>query len=340
VKGKWLLIAAAGVLLAIAGGALSVLRRDKSTTAAAPNPVAPEAAELILPGKIQAHNTVAVEAPVDGTIEQLLVEPGTEVYEGQLLARIKNTGLENARDRAQAELDRAQSRVTRLETAITSARLEASRAAADATRARTDADRAQKTFLREQTLHREGATPRLKFEKAERENLEAQKESSALEAVAKLAEERIGELVKELDSARITLDEKIQALDEAKTELAASDVHSPVDGLLVARRAEAGQEVTRELKDLFQIAVEWNQLEVLVEPEPRNLERIHEGQEAVIQIAELPDEGLTGRVRQIKDGQVTVEFVSPTSSIRPGLTAQVRISLAPVPPSTPVEPRQ
>jgi multidrug resistance efflux pump len=85
--------------------------------------------------------------------------------------------------------------------------------------------------------------------------------------------------------------------------------------------------VNQDLKDLFQIAVELSSLEVVVEPEPPVLERIRPGQEAVIQVAEIPGEGLPGKVREIKSGQVVVEFVSPSPAVQPGLTAQVRIKL-------------
>jgi hypothetical protein len=64
-----------------------------------------------------------------------------------------------------------------------------------------------------------------------------------------------------------------------------------------------------------------------VEPPPPQLQRIHAGQRAAIHIAEVPDQPISGAVREVKGSQVVVEFISPTPLIKPGLTAQVTIKL-------------
>ena len=80
------------------------------------------------------------------------------------------------------------------------------------------------------------------------------------------------------------------------------------------------------MEDLFQIAVDLSELDVILEPEPRVLERIRPGQEAVVQIAELLS-GIPGKVREIKESRVFVEFTSPDPAVKPGMTVQVRIKL-------------
>ena len=91
--------------------------------------------------------------------------------------------------------------------------------------------------------------------------------------------------------------------------------------------ARPGELVDRTAGDLFQIAVALTAMQVIVEPQPPVLARIHPGQSAAIVMAEAPNGAIGGSVREIRDGQVVIDFVSPTPAIRPGLTAQVRIKL-------------
>src|SRR6202049_4552164 len=119
----------------------------------------PAAAEVQLSGKIRAQSVISVAPPVDGTVGALFADVGQDVFEGQLLARITNEGLETGQQMAQKILDNAQSRVNTLEGEIVSARLEVSRARADADRARTEYDRLDQAFRRQQMLLAEGATP-------------------------------------------------------------------------------------------------------------------------------------------------------------------------------------
>jgi len=328
-RGKWLLFAGTLVLLAIAAGALSLLRRTPSKPAP-PAPAAPAVfagAEVALAGKIRAQHIVPVGVPVDGTLEFLGPEPGQEVYEGELLARVKNQGLEAAQQLAQAQAERAQTRVDSLNSALIASRLETSRARSDASRTQDELDRAEKAYRRQQMLQREGAARRLEFEKAQKDFQLAEAHYRALDEMARLAEQRTDSLRKELDNARRLLEDKQRELEEAGQDLAGEQIRSPVDGVVIARSGQLGEEVARSLKDLFQIATDLSVMEAVVEPEPSVLARLRPGQEALIVMAELPGEGIPGTVREVRAGETVVEFTSPSPAVRPGLSAQVRIKL-------------
>src|SRR5207237_8857641 len=134
-----------------------------------------------------------------GTIGAFFADVGQEVFEGQLLARITNEGLETGQEIAHRAVEQAQSRVNTLESDIVSARLEASRARADASRARGEYDRLEKAYRRQQMLFTEGATPKLAYDKSSREFDLAQSEFRTLEQVAANAEARVAELVRNRD---------------------------------------------------------------------------------------------------------------------------------------------
>lgn len=328
-RGKWPLAVGLVVLLAIVAGFVSLARSRRQipqkASASQAHPAAP-LSEITLQGKLQAKSVVNIPAPVEGVVDRMLVDVGDSVYEGQLLASIKASKLEAADQTAEADAAKAQARVADLESALIAARLEASRARADATRSKSDFERAEKNYLHQQMLVREGATPRLVFEKAEKEYNSLRADSESLEQIARTAEDRVSAITKELEGARTIAQAKVQDADEAKAELGAGEVHSTVNGLVVGRRGKAGDPVDRSMADLFQIATNLSSMEVLLTPDFTILPNIKSGQPALVEIAEAAG-GIMGTVREVKAGQVFVDFTSPSPAVKPGLTAQVKIKL-------------
>ncbi|MGH9627088.1 MAG: HlyD family secretion protein [Bryobacteraceae bacterium] len=329
-KGKWVLLSLSAILLAVAAGAIGLLRQDRQQKEApqqkAPEKVVQDLQEVSLSGRIQAQNVVPVAAPVEGTLEAFFADVGDGVYQGQLLARIRSSALTSQHEAATREAEDSQSRMTNLEGIFSATRLEASRARADATRARSEKDRTARIYERQKMLYGEGATPRLTYEKAEREYKTAELESNTLESLAQAAESRLAGLQIELDNARKRSEEMNRQLEDSATQLAAGEIHSPVDGLITARRGLPGDIVNPAMADLFKIAMDLSSLEVVLEPDPAVLARIRPDQPAMVLVAEDP-EGFAGRVKSVENGQVIVEFKSPNPAVRPGLSAQVKIRL-------------
>ena len=193
-----------GALTVLAVGALLYFRGRQHpvphatfTAAAAPQP-----AELNLQGKIRPQHVVGVVAPVPGLIESFLVEPGADVYTGQVLARIGAQGLSSAREVAQSDLERAQETAAKAEATANAARLELSRADADAQRSQMSLQRAEKTLNRQQTLFREGATPRLTFEKAQSDFEAATKDYEIVSLTVRTAQESVQSMAAEAAGAK------------------------------------------------------------------------------------------------------------------------------------------
>ena len=86
----------------------------------------------------------------------------------------------------------------------------------------------------------------------------------------------------------------------------------------MGRQGEAGKPSRDYGDQLFQIATDLFTLEVVADPKPEDLKRIHPGQQALVLALDLHSAGMTGVVKEIKDSQVIVEFASATPSIKPG----------------------
>lgn len=330
-RGKWALGGGIVILLAILAGAISVWRRQPKPAPPPPKqeaPAGPAAGELIsLTGKIEAREVVGVQAPSDGTIEEYLVSVGEEVFEGQLLARIRNPSLTLEQQKAKESADSAQERVNVLESQMLAARLESSRAQAEVARVRDDYARLERQSARQQLLHSQGATPRLVYEKAMKEFETARLEFESAQSRAKVAESRVATLTTDIESARKQRDEKAGILEEVETDLQATQVHAPVDGIVLSRKGDAGAEVQLGEERLFEIGTSLGQLQVVIEPEPPILAKLQPGLAADVILAESINEPLHAEITRIEQGRVYVLFGSPDPAIRPGLTAQVRLKL-------------
>lgn len=336
-RDRWFLLLAALVLLGIIGGGVYAWRRQIAAKAAAAAAAAKAAAEteqqyasgaeVSFAGTVLARNILAIPAPIDGTVESVEVEVGSAVEQDQPLARIKNEALATAHEAAKLDVESATSRVETLESSLIAAKLEASRSAGDAERARGDADRLARAARHEELLFREGATARLKFEKAQKDAATAASESEALRSAAEQAAEKVTKLTADLEAAKKMVEDKAGALDGAQSEIDAAGVTAPVDGVVISVKAKPGDQVTMQGADLFQIAVAADELAVNVEPTPQIAGKLKDGLPALVNLLELQIDGVPGELKRDDKGQWRVEFKAPDPNVKPGLNAVVRVKL-------------
>jgi multidrug resistance efflux pump len=328
-RARWWIVTV--IAVAAVGGVLALRRK--------PAPVAParQAAKVVeespgvftVQGKIRPQHVIGVSSPVEGFIEALLADPGQDVYEGQVLARIGAQGLESNREGAQNALERAQEQVGRTDAALASAKLELSRAEADAARSRLNLERVEKVFSRQQTLFREGATPRLTYERAAADYEAARRDYDIMDEAVRTGRERVQSAQKDSDNARKAAADKRDALEEAQDNVAASEVRSPADGYVVARGGEVGKTAQEVGDKLFTIATDLFALEAVVDLKPEYMKRLIAGMPATVNVLDLDNASFQGTVKSVDDkaNQVVVEFGSANPNVKPGMVADVRFKV-------------
>jgi len=96
-RGKWIPVTVGFVLFGLAVGVVVWRGRrhpvPPPTAAATAAAIAVAQNEVTLQGKIRPRHITGVGASVPGFIEAFLAEPGQDVYEGQVLARVGAQGL-------------------------------------------------------------------------------------------------------------------------------------------------------------------------------------------------------------------------------------------------------
>jgi HlyD family secretion protein len=249
-------------------------------------------------GNLEPTNQVDVGTEVSGTIETVEADYNDTVRQGQVLARLDTTLLE-----AQVNQSRA---------AVESARANLLQARANVEEAASELER----FARVRELSG-GKIPSLQdFEAAEA----ALKRAAAAEA---MAEASIAQA-----EAKLRID---------TTNLEKATIHSPINGVVLARSVEPGQTVAASLQApvLFTLAEDLTQMELHVDVDEADVGKVTEGQEASFTVDAYPERTFPAHITQVRYGSRITEGVVtyPTVltvdntdlSLRPGMTATADI---------------
>jgi HlyD family secretion protein len=131
-----------------------------------------------------------------------------------------------------------------------------------------------------------------------------------------------------LKSAQVTL-------ERARQNLAYTNIYAPIDGVVVERDVDVGQTVAASLSapQLFLIANDLSQMQILASVDESDIGAIHEGQSARFTVQAYPNETFTGSVKQVRLQSKTTENVvnytvvvsvsNASGKLLPGMTATI-----------------
>lgn len=264
-----------------------------------------EMRELIeLQGKVELDKSEKVYSKLAGTIQELAVDEGDTVKEGDVLAQIDATDINYAMKRAEAELKAAQSNTRGLQKSVkpeqvgmAEAQLEQAKAALKA--AEKDYDYNKSNLENAKLLYQNGAATQQELKNAE--VLAAQAES-ALES----AKQNVGLQQYNLDilrqgasgeaiSASAANEEAIRVqIDELKNNAGKTGIYSPIAGTVLSKNVEKGQSVQpgELLYEIGDYASAYIRADVLVD----DIAKVKIGQRVIIKGDVVKDQELYGEV--------------------------------------------
>ena len=264
---------------------------------------------------------------ITSTIKQFLVQRGSRVHKGQLLAVLENADLSAASEQSKGELEQAQAGYTT--TTGSSLPQQIQKAELDASAATAAFDAQKKVYESRQELFREGALPRRDLDSADVALAQARTES---EMTQKQLDDlkRIGER-ESLKSASGQLSAAHGKYLGASAQLSYSEIRSPMDGVVTDRPQYEGELATANqplltVMDISRLIAKAH----IAQSEAAGLKV---GNPAQLQVAGL-SEPIEGRVNLVSPAldpgsttiEVWVESNKPNEALKPGMTVQIRIT--------------
>ncbi len=140
--------------------------------------------------------------------------------------------------------------------------------------------------------------------------------------------------------ARASLEQATAGMNQAQVNLSYTEIHSPIDGVVISRNVDVGQTVAASLQApiLFTIAEDLKKMEVHTSVAEGDVGRLTPGMAATFTVDAFPGERFHGTVKQIRNAPQTLQNVVTYDAVvdvnndalrlRPGMTATVTIVYA------------
>ena len=302
-------------------------------------------------GSCNAVVTVQVGSQVSGNILALYADYNTRVKQGQLVARIdpaifqaRVDQLKAALANTQAAVVTARATVKKTESDIANAEANTAAQKANVVRAQSAVDDAKLKNARRVELVKQGIiaeedadTALATYDQAVA-NLDATNAAvvaaqSAVEAAK--AQREVTET--QFAGAQTQVEAANASLEQAQLDLAHTEIHAPVDGIVVARNMDVGQTVAASFQapTIFLIAQDLTKMQVDTNVDESDMGPIRVAQRADFTVDAYPGANFPGVVSQIRQSpikvqnvvtyDVVVEVANPDLKLFPGMTANVKI---------------
>src|SRR6266851_6910827 len=264
---------------------------------------------------------------ITSTIGKFLVQRGSRVKKGQLLAILENKDLAAAAEQSKGELEQAEAGYTSTVGAGLPQQLQ--KAELDAAAAKAAFDAQQKVYDRRKELFQQGALPRRELDLAEVALLQARSQNE--QAQKQLADlRRVGQ-EQGLKAAQGTRESAQGRMLAAQAQLSYSEIRSPIDGVVTDRPLYEG-----DLANANQpILIVMNTSRLIAKAHvPQSLAAVLKaGNPAELKISGL-DEPLKGHVSLVSPAldpgsttvEIWVEASKPDPALKPGMSVELSMT--------------
>ena len=282
---------------------------------------------------------------ISGRIVSLSVEEGDWVEKGKVLAKLEDEDLRQRLDLARATLMSAQARLSKL---LAGSRPEEIREAeAILQQAQFDLENKQTQYERMKALFEKHVIPKEILDNAETGYKIAK--ASLQKAMENYQLVKEGPRKEDIEDARAQVDQARASVKLNETQLSYSTLYSPISGVVLVKSGEIGEVVNPGTSILTLADIENVWLKAYI-PETE-LSRVKWGQEVIVTTDLRPQKIYKGKIsfissqaeftpKQIQTEKervtlvyrIKIDIPNPDRELKPGMPADGRILLAPMPP--------
>jgi RND family efflux transporter MFP subunit len=300
------------------------------------------------PGQLVAVETTPIHAKIDGYVQTVSVDIGSEIKKGQILAELSvpevEADLQEKRAAVvQAEARRAQAEaaVEVAQAAVTSAEARVAEVQAGIKRADADWTRWQQEYRRVEQLFQERAQTGTLLDETRNKRQAAEASRDEVRARVKSAEAALSESRSALDKARADVVAATASIEVARAEVRHADamlrytrIEAPYDGIVTRRNVDTGH-LTKPGSDgdpLF-IVARTDIMTITVDiPETYSTD-VNPGNLALIKLPAMRGRTVEGRVTRTawsldaktRTIRAEIDIPNPGGKLRPGLYAYVTV---------------
>jgi multidrug efflux pump subunit AcrA (membrane-fusion protein) len=327
-KGSMLLATIAGALLIAAGcGGQEKEKEPEVSVQTTPAEQAPIAQSVSAEVVIFPLEQATIAPKITSTVKKFLVQRGTRVKKGQLLAELENADLSASAEASKGDYEQAEANYVM--TVGMTLPQQIQKAELDAQAAKAGYEAQQKIYESRKELLQQGAIARRDVDAAEVALAQARSQSEQAERqVADMR--RLGKEA-QLKSAQGTKESAEGKYRSATAQLSYSQIKSPIDGVVTDRPLYEGDLATANQPILT--VMNLSRLIGKAHIPQAEAAQLKVGNPAELKIAGL-DEPVTGRVSLVSPAldpgsttvEVWVEARKPNPALRPGMTVPVSMT--------------
>lgn len=315
------------------------------TTAVDPNTPVLTAGGYIIP-----RNKIEVSSKIIARVDEIYVDRGSQVKAGDVMIKLEDHDLKAQASQAEATLAAAKARLSELLAGSRPEEIAAAQAAVNA--AQATLRNAAADLKRIESLDADEIISRQAIDKAREQFGVAQANLDSARKQYELVKK--GPRQETIDSARAQVAQSEAALAYARTQLDYTVIRAPITGTVLEKLAKKGELVsfqnfggTRGAKTSVVSMADLSDLQVEIDVNESDLNKVHMAQPTEIRMDSLPDVVLKGAVdeiapeadRQKGTVQVKVRIDNPPPAIHTEVnarvtfleSAQARASAAPTP---------
>ncbi|MBO2520791.1 MAG: hypothetical protein CW345_03145 [Firmicutes bacterium] len=280
-------------------------------------------------GILSANQEIRLSPKVSGRVAAVAADVGDTVSRGQLLLSLEKDELEINVAQAEAALMAARANLERVKAGARPEEIEQVRA--QVAQAEANLEQARSNLARLRALYEAGAVTQAQLEQAQSQFDVAQAAYTAAANQLELVLQGAREEDRQAAEAQVLQAEA--ALRLAKLQLSQADLTSPLDGV-VADRLVNPNDIIGAGQPAFRI-VQIDPVVVRVEVGDRDIIRVRPGARAELTLDAFPFQSFSGTVTAVEAVAnpqsrlfgIRIEVPNPDGTLKPGMSARVRIAV-------------
>jgi RND family efflux transporter MFP subunit len=299
---------------------------------------APAVSELLLPGNTQAITEASIYARSNGYVRERLVDIGTKVKAGQLLAVIESPEIDQELDQAKANSEQTRAALEQANANLQQSEAALNQAKANLAQAHANEEISRLSYARWDRLVNRGVVSKQAADERRTDFSAKQAEVAAAEASIRTAEANIVAQRANIGASQAALNAQLANVRRLEEVRAFERLVAPFDGVITARKVERGDLVTAGSgsdRNLFSIA-QARVLRIQVNVPQSFSVDLQPGQVAEVLVQERPGERFEGKVVRTANALdpasrtllAEVQVPNDDGRLLPGMYSQVKFALA------------